>query len=180
MKRVEILNQRVVFDDVFKIEELLGARVESLGLHAALSSQSYSTHSDWGAPSGADEQASHLDATGPDRFFLPNCSSASITSPSSCPCSVRWYSTRGGISRKACRCTNPNSSSPLSRWESVFELICPSDARKALKRMGPCNRFMTISRTHASPKRRMARPKGVVVQVSGVAVGCSWSNVFMR
>src|SRR5260370_12067568 len=92
-------------------------------------------HSDWVAPSEMDEQALRLDATGPDRCFLPNCSRASITSPSSCPCSVRWYSTRGGISRKAFRRTNTRSSSTLSRWESVFDLICPTDARKALKRL---------------------------------------------
>lgn len=49
-------------------------------------------------PLEADEQASIVDALGPVRFFLPKRSSASITSPSSCPCSVRRYSTRGGIS----------------------------------------------------------------------------------
>ena len=117
-------------------------------------------------------QASRVVATTEsERCLLPNCSIAAMTSPSSRPCAVRWYSTRGGISRKASRCTNPNSSSSLSRLESVLELICPNFVRKALKRMEPCKRFMTISNTQVSPKRWMARRRGVSSHFSGKLSG---------
>jgi len=132
----------------------------------------YLTSSTAVVSSSTDMHSSHFAETaGWERCLLPNCSRAAMTSPSSRPFSVRWYSTRGGISRKASRCTKSNSSSSLSRLESVLELMCPSVARKALKRMEPCKRFMTINNTQLSPRRWIARPRGVAVQLSCRLIG---------
>jgi Potassium-transporting ATPase A subunit len=114
------------------------------------------------------------------RFFSANCSIAAMIPPNSCPRSVRWYSTRGGISRKARRSTNPISSRALSRWVRVFELICPMSSSSSLKRFGPRRRPMMMSRTQVSPIKRMARPIGLVPQASGISVICSSSAVFIH